>query len=243
MTAPALKIPSKITGFRVASKEAEKALSTGKAPAAVNALARAVVAMNEKLERPEVLVGSTYKIKTPVSDHAIYLTINDIILNEGTPDEQRRPFEMFINSKNLEQYQWVVALTRIMSAVFRKGGDVTFLVDELKSVFDPKGGYWQKGGVFMPSIIAEMGHVVEKHFKLIGLIKPEPVDEARLQLMAEKRAQYEASIGATNASDKPATNGKATLPGATQCTKCFEVAVVKMDGCEVCVECSASKCG
>ena len=119
--------------------------------------------MHEKLERPEMLIGSTYKVKTPVSDHAMYVTINDIVLNEGTQHEQRRPFEIFINSKNLDHYQWIVALTRIMSAVFRKGGDVTFLVDELKAVFDPRGGYWQPGGKFMPSIIAELGHIVEKH--------------------------------------------------------------------------------
>ena len=115
-----------------------------------------VIRMHEKLERPEMLVGSTYKVKTPVSDHAMYVTINDIVLNEGTEHEKRRPFEMFINSKNLDHYQWIVALTRIISAVFRKGGDVTFLVDELKAVFDPRGGYWQPGGKFMPSIIAEL---------------------------------------------------------------------------------------
>src|SRR5690606_36315425 len=86
--------------------------------------------------------------------------------------EQRRPFEIFINSKNLDHYQWIVALTRIMSAVFRKGGDVTFLVDELKAVFDPRGGYWQPDGKFMPSIIAELGHIVEKHLTSIGLLKP-----------------------------------------------------------------------
>ena len=105
-----------------------------------------VIRMHEKLERPEMLIGSTYKVKTPVSDHAMYVTINDIVLNEGTEHEKRRPFEIFINSKNLDHYQWIVALTRIMSAVFRKGGDCTFLVDELKAVFDPRGGYWQPGG-------------------------------------------------------------------------------------------------
>ncbi len=129
-----------------------------------------VIRMHEKLERPEMLIGSTYKIKTPVSDHAMYVTINDIVLNEGTEYEQRRPFEIFINSKNLDHYQWIVALTRIISAVFRKGGDVTFLVDELKAVFDPRGGYWQSGGKFMPSIIAELGYVIERHLQAIGLI-------------------------------------------------------------------------
>ena len=130
-----------------------------------------VIRMHEKLERPEMLIGSTYKIKTPVSDHAMYVTINDIVLNEGTEYEQRRPFEIFINSKNLDHFQWIVALTRIISAVFRKGGDVTFLVDELKAVFDPRGGYWQPGGKFMPSIIAELGYVIEKHLQTIGLMR------------------------------------------------------------------------
>ncbi|MEE8118639.1 MAG: NrdJb, partial [Gammaproteobacteria bacterium] len=102
-----------------------------------------VIRMHERLERPDILIGSTYKVKTPVSDHAMYITINDILLNEGTEFEQRRPFEVFINSKNLDHYQWIVALTRIISAVFRKGGDVTFLVEELKAVFDPRGGYWK----------------------------------------------------------------------------------------------------
>ena len=130
-----------------------------------------VIWMHEKLERPEVLIGSTYKIKTPVSDHAMYVTINDIVLNEGTPHEQRRPFEVFINSKNLDHFQWIVALTRVISAVFRKGGDTTFLVDELKAVFDPRGGYWQPGGKFMPSTIAELGYVIERHLQSIGLLK------------------------------------------------------------------------
>jgi hypothetical protein len=130
-----------------------------------------VVRMHEKVERPDVLIGSTYKIKTPVSDHAMYVTINDIVLNEGTKYEQRRPFEIFVNSKNLDHFQWIVALTRIISAVFRKGGDVTFLVDELKAVFDPRGGYWQPGGKFMPSIIAELGYVIERHLQSIGLLR------------------------------------------------------------------------
>ena len=149
--------------------------------------------MHEKLERPEMLVGSTYKVKTPVSDHAMYVTINDIILNEGTEHEKRRPFEIFINSKNLDHYQWIVALTRIISAVFRKGGDVTFLVEELKAVFDPRGGYWQTGGKFMPSIIAELGHIVEKHLIMIGMMAAPELDEGQKKLIAQKRAEYEES--------------------------------------------------
>ncbi len=134
-----IKIDKKIVKYEVQKPE-------DKAPAAAPAAVAKdktphkakVIRMTEEIQRPEVLIGSTYKIKTPVSDHAMYVTINDIVLNEGTEHEQRRPFEVFINSKNLDHYQWIVALTRIISAVFRKGGDITFLVDELKAVFDPR---------------------------------------------------------------------------------------------------------
>lgn len=196
----ALRISQKISAFRVQKPE-EKAAAVVAPAAAAN-----VVAMNESIVRPDLLIGATYKLKTPVSDHAMYITINDIVLNEGTRHEQRRPFEIFINSKNLEHYQWVVAMTRIMSAVFRKGGDVTFLVDELKAVFDPKGGYWQAGGRFMPSIIAELGTIVERHLQTIGLIKAEQLDPARVALIAEKRAQYEA------ANARPVYDGLAPSP-------------------------------
>ena len=134
-----MKITKKIVGFSVVTPEMREAeREKEKAD---------VIHMHETLQRPEKLVGSTYKLKTPehVSEHSMFITINDIVLNEGTEHEMRRPFEVFINSKSLEHYQWIVALTRIMSAVFRKGGDVTFLVEELRSVFDPRGGYWNKG--------------------------------------------------------------------------------------------------
>jgi hypothetical protein len=197
-----------------------------------------IIRMHERLERPEVLIGSTYKIKTPISDHAMYVTINDIVLNEGTEFEQRRPFEIFINSKNLDHYQWIVALTRIISAVFRKGGDVTFLVDELTAVFDPRGGYWQPGGKFMPSIIAERGYVIERHLQTIGLIRKVELDEHQRKLVDEKRAEYEARAKQTDAfakSDSP--------EGAQLCGKCSTAAVVMMDGCMTCLNCGDSKCG
>ena len=197
-----------------------------------------VVRLTEEVQRPEVLIGSTYKIKTPVSDHAMYVTINDIILNEGTEYEQRRPFEVFINSKNLDHYQWIVALTRIISAVFRKGGDVTFLVDELKAVFDPRGGYWQPGGKFMPSIIAELGYVIEKHLQTIGLIRKVELDEHQKKLVDEKRAEFEARNKQTDAF------AKSVFPeGAQLCPKCSTAAVVMMDGCMTCLNCGDSKCG
>jgi len=197
-----------------------------------------VIRMHEKLERPEMLIGSTYKVKTPVSDHAMYVTINDIVLNAGTEHEKRRPFEMFINSKNLDHYQWIVALTRIISAVFRKGGDVTFMVDELKAVFDPRGGYWKPGGKFMPSIIAELGHIVEKHLILIGLLASPELDEAQQKMIDEKRAEFEDSKRQTDAFSK--TDFPA---GAQLCAKCHTAAVVMMDGCMTCLSCGDSKCG
>src|SRR5690606_8623538 len=180
-----------------------------------------VIRMHEKLERPEVLVGSTYKVKTPVSDHAMYVTINDIVLNEGTPHEQRRPLEIVINSKNLDHYQWIVALTRIMSAVFRKGGDVTFLVDELKAVFDPRGGYWQPGGKFMPSIIAELGHIVERHLISIGLLKPPGPDPEQQKFLEQKRKEFEA-----RSKQQDAFAQEAFPDGAQLCTKCNTAAAV-----------------
>src|SRR5690606_7255612 len=166
------KIDRKIVGYAVKQASVKEAAGGSTEPRRdTPETGRAeVIRMHEKLERPEMLIGSTYKVKTPVSDHAMYVTINDIVLNEGTEHEKRRPFEIFINSKNLDHYQWIVALTRIISAVFRKGGDVTFLVDELKAVFDPRGGYWKAGGKFMPSIIAELGYIVEKHLIMIGLL-------------------------------------------------------------------------
>ena len=197
-----------------------------------------VIRMHERLERPEVLIGSTYKIKTPISDHAMYVTINDIVLNEGTEYEQRRPFEVFINSKNLDHFQWIVALTRIISAVFRKGGDVTFLVDELKAVFDPRGGYWQPGGKFMPSIIAELGYVIEKHLQTIGLLRKTQPDVHQQKLIDEKRAAFQARARQADAF------AKSHFPeGAQLCGRCSTAAVVMMDGCMTCLNCGDSKCG
>ena len=197
-----------------------------------------VVELHEKIERPEMLIGSTYKIKTPVTDHAMYVTINDILLNEDTDHERRQPFEIFINSKNLDHFQWIVALTRIISAVFRKGGDVTFMVDELKAVFDPRGGYWQPGGKFMPSIIAELGYVIEKHLQSIGLLRKSEPDVHQKKLIDEKRAEYEARKKQQDAF------AKSHFPeGAQLCVKCSTAAVVMMDGCQTCLNCGDSKCG
>jgi hypothetical protein len=229
-----ITIDKKIVKFAVAKDDAEKKAAAASAEREDSK----VIRMHEKLERPEVLIGSTYKVKTPVSDHAMYVTINDIVLNEGTPHEQRRPFEIFINSKNLDHYQWIVALTRIMSAVFRKGGDVTFLVDELKAVFDPRGGYWQPGGKFMPSIIAELGHIVEKHLLEIGLLKSPELSAEQRKLIDEKRAEFE-----ERGRQKDAFATGQFPEGAQLCTKCNPAAAVVLDGCMTCLNCGYSKCG
>ena len=232
-----MKIDKKIVGYAVNKPAEEKEEARKDFPREGGGDRAEVIRMHEKLERPEMLVGSTYKVKTPVSDHAMYVTINDFILNEGTEHEKRRPFEIFINSKNLDHYQWIVALTRIISAVFRKGGDVTFLVEELKAVFDPRGGYWQAGGKFMPSIIAELGYIVEKHLIAIGMLGEPRLDEHQKKLIEEKRAEYEESKKQTDAfseSEYP--------EGAQLCAKCSTTAVIMMDGCMTCLSCGDSKC-
>ncbi|MCC5794587.1 MAG: NrdJb [Chromatiales bacterium] len=235
------RIDRRIVGYRVETGEEAAPARPAKPearPARRVTTEGKVVRMHEKLERPEMLLGSTYKVKTPVSDHAMYVTINDIVLNQGTEHEQRRPFEIFINSKNLDHYQWIVALTRIMSAVFRKGGDVTFIVDELKAVFDPRGGYWQPGGKFMPSIIAELGHIVEKHLRYIGLLPPEQLDEHQQKLIEMKRQEYE-----LHARQQDAFARSEFPEGAQLCQRCSTAAVVMMDGCMTCLNCGESKCG
>ncbi|MEJ2535426.1 MAG: NrdJb, partial [Gammaproteobacteria bacterium] len=191
-----IKIEQKIVGYEVAKPDADKGAGKEKREREERGSAT-VIRMTERVQRPEgfeSLEGSTYKIKTPLDDHAMYVTINDIVLiNAGTEHEQRRPFEIFINSKNMDHFQWIVALTRLMSAVFRKGGDVTFLAEELQAVFDPKGGYFKPGGKFMPSIIAEIGAVIEHHLQKIGLMEKEELSEQQMLLLDQKRAEAAAS--------------------------------------------------
>ena len=235
------KIESKITGFKVKTEEAEQQEMRVATPEESEAeLKKAeVVRMHESVQRPDMLVGSTYKVKTPVTEHAMYITVNDIILNEGTEHEARRPFEVFINSKNMDNFQWVVAPTRLISAVFRKGGDTTFMVEELKAVFDPKGGYFKPGGIFMPSIVAEIGHCIERHMQMIGMIQADNLDEHQKAFLEKKRAEIEATQGA---SSTESSNGE--FPeNATVCAKCSTKAVVLMDGCMTCLNCGDSKCG
>ena len=261
----AIKIDKKIKGYAVVTPE-DKA-QAAKAEAVSRAVIEAalpmadVIQMHERIERPEVLIGSTYKIKSPLVEHAMYVTINDIVLNAGSEHESRRPFEIFINSKSMDHFQWIVALTRIMSAVFRKGGDVTFIVEEMKAVFDPKGGYFKAGGVYMPSLVAELGAIVEDHLKSIGMIHDPEMSVERRALIAEKRHAYEQRskknseitsdlAGAMGESASRAMedievtgDGASFPPTATMCHKCSTKAVVIMDGCATCLNCGYSKCG
>jgi hypothetical protein len=213
----AIKIDKKIVGYEVVRAQLTETTATAEAAPRKTA---EVIQMHERLERPDMLLGSTYKVKTPLSEHALYVTINDVILNPGTEHEQRRPFEVFINSKNMEHFQWIVALTRIISAVFR----------------DPRGGYFKKGGKYMPSLVAEIGDAIECHMRSIGLLKDE-LDDHQKTFIAEKRAEYENANGLA-----PADEGE--FPeGARTCDKCRTKAVVQMDNCMTCLSCGESKCG
>ncbi len=238
----AIKIENKIVDYEVKSEEATA--SSWAPEAASNDDRDAIEQMHENLERPEALEGSTYKIKTPLSEHALYVTINDVILNPGTEHEARRPFEIFINSKNMDHFQWIVALTRIISAVFRKGGDSTFLVEELQSVFDPRGGYFKKGGRFMPSLVAEIGDVIERHLKKIGMIEPEEMDAHQKAFIEAKKAEYAQTIEPQEPTQADCDDSEESHPpGAQLCNKCHTKAMVRMDGCMTCLNCGESKCG
>jgi hypothetical protein len=263
----AVRIEKKIKGYAVVTpedkaKEALKAESVSRAQVVAELPVADVIQMHERIERPDVLIGSTYKIKSPLVEHAMYVTINDIVLNAGTEHEHRRPFEVFINSKSMDHFQWIVALTRIMSAVFRKGGDVTFLVDEMKAVFDPKGGYFKAGGVYMPSLVAELGMIIEDHLKSIGMMHDPEMSEHTRALIAEKRRAFESRSKKNSESSGAGEMGGATTaaaaqqedievtgegvsfpPTATMCHKCSTKALVLMDGCATCLNCGYSKCG
>ena len=229
----ATKIKDKIVGFEVVQENNdEEKLKAAEAEAQSN-----VVQMHEKVERPEMLLGTTYKISTPLSEHALYVTVNDIVLNPSTEHELRHHFEMFIKSRNMDHCQWIVALTRIIAAVFKKGGDIKFLVEELRSVFDPSGGYFKKGGKYMPSLVAEIGDVLESHLRLIGLLKDEGLDEHQKKLIKEKRAEYESMLKGAEEKSPDDFPG-----GAKLCHKCSTKAVIKMDGCLTCLNCGESKC-
>ena len=205
--------PNAVTGSILTVTEAEPAEpEEGTAPKMGD-----VVYMHRPLDRPEVLLGQTYKVKWLDSDHAFYITVNDV-----EKDGRRRPFEVFINSKNMEAYAWTLALTRMISAVFRRGGDVSFVVDELKAVFDPRGGQWMEGH-YVPSLLAAIGDVIEKHLIAIGFMAARDGEIAG----GERKAAAVAAEGAP----------------ARHCPRCGSPSFVKLEGCDSCLSCSYSKCG
>jgi ribonucleoside-diphosphate reductase alpha chain len=179
-----------------------------------------VVYMTQPLNRPEELAGRTYKIKWPESEHAMYITINDVV-----QDGRRRPFEVFINTKNMESFAWTVALTRMISAVFRRGGDVSFVVEELKAVFDPRGGQWMDGR-YVPSLLAAIGEVIERHMIEIGFM-PAPAHVEHRGPIAQSERKV---VGLE-------------LAPMRQCPKCGAAALARQEGCDICTSCDYSKCG
>jgi ribonucleoside-diphosphate reductase alpha chain len=185
-----------------------------------------VVYMTQPLDRPEALPGRTYKLRWPESEHAIYVTLNDIV-----QDGRRRPFEIFINSKNMEHYAWTVGLTRMISAVFRRGGDVSFVVEELKAVFDPRGGSWM-GGHYVPSLLAAIGEVIEQHMIDIGFM-PDPARERRetVEALAERKV-----------ANLPAPGSEAAELRLPRCPKCSQPSLIRQEGCDLCTSCGYSKC-
>ena len=177
-----------------------------------------VIYMAEPLDRPQALEGNTYKLKWPDSEHAIYVTVNDVIIND-----HRRPFEVFINSKNMEHFAWTVALTRMISAVFRRGGDVSFVVEELKAVFDPRGGAWVQGK-YIPSILAAIGGVLEQHMIAIGFLEGEGMG-----LKEDPKAGQQV----VNLNEN----------GGKACPSCGQFDMQMVEGCMTCRSCGHSKCG
>jgi ribonucleoside-diphosphate reductase alpha chain len=218
--------PNEITGAVLEVKDKDAAVQAELPLRAPTASARpkdlgdsgAIVQMFRPLDRPEALPGKTYKVRWPESDHAIYITLNDIV-----QDGRRRPFEVFINSKNMEHYAWTVALTRMISAVFRRGGDVAFVVEELKAVFDPRGGQWMRGR-YVPSLLAAIGEVIETHMIDIGFLPPP--EQARAPAAEPARKIVGAGLD----------------PRFRQCPKCGSPSLIRQEDCDMCTGCGYSKC-
>ncbi len=229
--------PNPVTGAvlkEIAPGKPEKASPPSAPPKSVPARSERteadVVYMTKPLQRESVLEGLTYKLKWPDSDHAIYITINDT-----TEGGRRRPFEVFINSKNLEHYAWTVALTRMISAVFRRGGDVSFVVEELKAVFDPRGGQWL-GGRFVPSLLAAIGEIIETHMINIGFMVPEETQGPEVSLPFDRRRAEAVAAGSP---EPPSAEAKPRK----FCPKCNMPSLIVQEGCWLCTSCGFSKCG
>ena len=104
--------------------------------------------------------------------------------------------------------------------MFRRGGDVSFVVDELKAVFDPRGGQWMAGH-YVPSLLAAIGDVIERHLIAIGFMGPRerlPIPEKLRAVVGEE-------------------------PGGRSCPRCNSPSLIALEGCETCTSCGFSRCG
>jgi ribonucleoside-diphosphate reductase alpha chain len=210
----ATPIPAAIVRDPVKPKPAERAATES----------AGVVYMTKPLDRPEALAGTTYKVRWPDTDHAMYITLNDMI--DGG---RRRPFEIFINSKNMEHYAWTVALTRMISAVFRRGGDVSFVVEELKSVFDPRGGHWIDRQ-YVPSLLAAIGRVIEEHLVAIGFMV-KPAEEGASETPEPKAGDFTRAMASVESGSAPRS-----------CPRCSSPGLLRIEGCDTCPSCGYSRC-
>jgi ribonucleoside-diphosphate reductase alpha chain len=236
--------PNAVTGAILSSEPRDAPAATSAKPQRNEIVAPAgpgegqqsdVVYLSKPLDRDAALAGYTYKIKWPESDHAIYVTINDIE-RKG----RRRPFEIFINTRNLEHYAWTVALTRMISAVFRRGGDVSFVAEELKAVFDPQGGRWM-GGRYVPSVIAAIGEVIETHMRRIGFLA-DPDGLAELPLATPIAVTHGEPNPEPREPNAIGSNFEAHRPLGRSCPRCAAQAFVKEEGCWTCRACGFSRC-
>jgi len=203
-----LKIDKEIVGWRVKTTS-DKNGNTHTVQEAVT------------LDRPRIVEGRTYKISPAVIDSAMYITINDLVLEDGT----HRPLEMFISSKHVAHQQWITALTRMISAIFRKPGPFLFVAEELQQIFDPQGGYFSDQKM-VPSVVAHVGTILQEHFEYIGVLEKTVLSDAQTVVLEEKKEQ---------ATDKGMS--------MRACPKCHQSAVVRLDGCDTCTACGDSKCG
>ena len=173
-----IKIDKKITGYEVVKEEPKRADSN-------------VVHMHEKLERPETLLGSTYKIKTPLTEHALYVTINDIVLNQDTPHEKRRPFEIFINSKDMTHFQWVVALTRVLLGGVPQGAAMSPSWWRNCTRCSIPAAAISRRASTPPRWWPRLATSLSATSKMIGLIPTEALDEHQQRFIEQKRREAE----------------------------------------------------
>jgi ribonucleoside-diphosphate reductase alpha chain len=240
--------PNEITGAVLKPKKAAdenqpelplEAPSAKAAKPSAGDMGATVVQMTQPLARPGALEGKTYKIQWPESDHAMYITINDVIDDNG----RIRPFEVFINTKSVEHYAWMVALTRMISAVFRRGGDITFVVEELKAVFDPRGGHWM-GGKYVPSLLAAIGDVIDQHLHVIGFLKEPETITPEADAGERPKVVAMAGGGEETPSEAAAPKAGAHAHGLFRsCPKCSQPSLIRQEGCDTCTSCGYSKCG